>query len=150
MIFGTAPGTANVFTIPQLALPSVISIPGFPTSSVAITSIGFSQGANVQFMHTLQNLIYVYSFGERMGNVEINGVAFYKMCNQAAGDNGLIGLLNFYRVNSVSTRQFPLSITLASRGIRGFVTSIRSTFSDTQLGLLGFTVTMSSLPDLWF
>ena len=152
MIFGTAPGTASqVYTLPGLSVPAVINVPGFPTSAVAITSVGFSQQASVQFMHTLRRLVYIYSFGERMGNVEINGVAFYNMCTSPGGkNNGVVGIMQFYTNNSVSNRAFPLSITMASAGLSGFVQSIRSTFSDTQHGLLGFTISMASLPSLWF
>ena len=151
MIFGTAPGTASkVFTIPQMSVPAVINIPGFPTSAVAITAAGFSQDASVQFMTTLRRVIYVYSFGERMGTVEISGVAFYNLCSSPGGKgNGLTGVMNFYRLNSVSTRAYPLSITLSGTGVSGFVRSIRTTFTDAQHGLVGFSLLMSTLPNMW-
>lgn len=148
MIFGVAPGTASkVAVLAGLSVPVVISVPGFPTYAVAITSAGFSQDANVQFMNTLKRVIYVYAFGERMGTTEINGVAFYSVCG--SNSSGLPGLMNFYRGNSVSTRSFPLTITLAKASVSGYVRGIRTTFTDTQHGLVGFSMSMATLPNMW-
>jgi hypothetical protein len=146
-IFGTAPGTASKgFVIPGMSMPAIISIPGFPNTSVAITSIGFSQDANVQFMHSLRRIIYIYSFGERMGTVEINGVAFYRPCD---GETGLKALFNFYKNNSVSIRSTPVSFSVAGEGLSGFVRGIRSTFSDSQAGVIGYSIVMASMPEMW-
>ena len=151
MIFGTAPGTASrVFTLPGLSVPAIINVPGFPAYAVAITSAGFSQDANVQFMNTLRKVIYVYSFGERMGTTEISGVAFYNLCSAAGGKgSGLPGLMSFYSANSVSTRASPLAITLAGTSVQGFVRAIRTTFTDTQHGLVGFSLSIATLPSMW-
>jgi hypothetical protein len=147
-IFGTAIGTAGeVMTIPGSTTPALISVPGLGTGQgVAITSVGFSQDANVQFMHSLRRLIYVYSFGERMGVVEINGVSFYRPCNSGGG----IGdVLNFYRDNSVARKSDLTSVTLAGGNIRGFVRGVRSTFADADKGVIGFSLIISTMPDIW-
>ena len=152
MIFGTAPGTASkMYVIPGMSVPASIRVPGFPSDTVAITSMGFSQDANVQFMKALSSVIYVYSFGERMGTVDVNGVAFISLCNSKGTDKGggLGGLMSFYANNSVSTRSFPLTVTLAGASVTGYVRGIRTTFSDTNLGLIGFTLSMASLPAMW-
>lgn len=148
MIFGTAPGTVSkVYVIPGASVPASISVPGFPRDSLAITSVGFSQDANAQFMKALRGLIYVYSFGERVGTVDINGVAFITLCGGQR--SGLVGLMSFYAGNSISVRGFPLTISMAGVGVTGFVRAIRTTFSDTQLGIVGFTMSMASLPIMW-
>jgi len=151
MIFGTAPGTASkVYTLSGQSVPAVINVPGFPAYAVAIQSVGFSQDASVQFMTTLRRVIYVYSFGERMGTVDINGVAFYNLCSSPGGlGNGLTGIMKFYSNNSVSTKDSPLAITLAGVGVSGFVRGIRTTFTDNQHGLVGFSVSMATLPSMW-
>lgn len=149
MIFGMAPGTAALFTIPKLSIPAVINLEGFASSAVAITSLGFSQEANVQFMHTLRNLIYIYSFGERMGQIEVNGVAFYNVCNQGKS-NGITDVLRYYAANSVSRRSASLVVNMAGSSVRGYLRAVRSSFSDSQLGLVGFSLIVASLPDMWF
>ena len=152
MIFGTTPGTVGkAFAIAGASVPAIISVPGFPSGTVAITSAGLSQDANVQFMTALSKVIYIYSFGERMGTVDINGVAFVITCPTGGVTtvSGLVSLMSFYKANSVSTRAYPLTVSLGGVAVSGFVKSVRTTFSDSQLGLTGFTLSMATLPGLW-
>jgi len=151
-IFGTAPGTGSrVYTIPGASTPAVINVPGLTRSStLAITSVGFGQDANVQFMQSLRKMIYVYSFGERMGTVEISGVAFYRLCDPVViGQTGIKAILNYYKDNSVSRRSDPLTVTLGQEKISGFLRSIRSTFQDPARGVIGFTLILSTMPEMW-
>ena len=148
-IFGTAPGTvSNVLSIPGATTPAAISVPGLTGSAtLAITSVGFSSDANVQFMHTMGQMVYVYTFGERMGVVEINGVTFYRPCN---GKNaGIQNVINFYKANSVSVKPGLTSVSIGSIGVRGFLRSVRSTFSDVEKGVLGYSLVLSTLPIMW-
>ena len=147
-IFGTAPGTVGkVMTIPGQTLPAIIRVPGLSgVEGVAITSIGFNQSANVQFMHSLSNLIYVYSFGERMGSMEVNGITFYRPCS---GRCGIGNILGFYQQNSVSIKSALTSVTIADNNIRGFVQGMRSLFSDPDKGVLGFSISLATIPGLW-
>ena len=147
-IFGTAPGTvSNVLSIPGATTPATIGIAGLTGSNtLAITSVGFSSDANVQFMHTLGQLVYVYVFGERMGVVEVNGVTFYRPCG---GNNaGIQNVINFYKSNSVSVKAGLTSVSMGSVGVRGFLRSVRSTFSDAEKGVLGFSLILSTLPSM--
>lgn len=129
--------------------PALISVPGLPMSNLAITSVGFSMDANVQFMHALSSSIYVYSFGERMGVVEINGVVFYRMCGSTSSSSGILGLLNFYAYNSAGYRSYPLSVTVGGAALKGYLTGIRSTFSDSERGMTGFMLRLSTTPMLY-
>lgn len=148
-IFGTAPGTVSkVMEIPGMSLPAIIKVPGLDPTTLAITSAGFSQDANVQFMHALRQHIYVYSFGERMGSIEIHGVSFYRSCSTGV-TSGIKSLFNFYKFNSVSIRSTPLTISLGSEGVQGFLKGIRSTFDDPGQGVVGFMLVLSSMPEMW-
>ena len=144
-IFGTAPGTVGkVMSIPGATTPALISIPGLTgTRVVAVTSVGFSQDANAQFMHTLGERVYVYVFGERMGVVEVNGVTFYRPCE---GKGGIGNVIDFYKNNTVSVKATLTSVTVGDVAIRGFLRGVRSTFSDGQNGVLGFSLILSTLP----
>ena len=147
-IFATAPGTVGqVLTVSGQTLPALVSIAGLRTvSGIAITSIGFSQDANVQFMNTLAKRVYIYVFGERMGVVEINGVTFYRPCS---GPAGISALFDFYKNNTVSNKSEPTVVTLSDTTIRGFLRGIRSTFSDPEKGVIGFSLLLSTMPVMW-
>jgi hypothetical protein len=145
MIYGTSTGKAGVFSLP--GLPAVIHLEGFSSGlTSALLSVGFSQNANVQFMHSLQGVIYVYSFGERMGTIEVNGVSFIRPCS---GVMGLGQAFSYYKTNSVSRRDTPITVSVGTAHISGFVVGINSTFSDSQNGMMGFSIQIASLPIMW-
>lgn len=64
-----------------------------------ITRIGVSHAGNYQFLHTLGNSVYIYTFGDRMGQVTVHGLSFAKQCaessnvlsNLASGTGTLVG-----------------------------------------------------------
>lgn len=144
--FGTALGTVGaVGAIPGGGTPAIMHIGGVG-NSIVLTSVGFSLDANVQFMHSLRNVVYVYSFGERMGVIEINGIIFYRPCGGVTA--GMGGALGFYRANSVAAKSSPVSITIANASFRGFVRGIRSTFSDPEKGIIGVSIVVATLPGL--
>lgn len=148
-IFGVAAGTAGVITsVPRDTLPAVVSIAGFKSAHVAITGVGFGQDANAQFVHSLARKIYIYAFGERMGNIEVSGVAFYRPCG-GADASSIVSVLRYYVQNSVSVKNTPTSVSLAGANIAGFVRGIRTTFSDPSRGVIGFTIVMASMPEMW-
>ena len=149
-LFGTSIGTSGeAGYIPGHSMPAVITVPGLTTLRLAITGVGFGQDANVQFMHALGKQIYVYSFGERMGSIEISGVAFYRKCAVGGTKASIVGVMDFYRENSVSNRKTPLSVTIGGEGLTGFVKGVRTTFSDPSTGVIGFTIMMASMPEMW-
>ena len=79
-----------------------------------------AQQANFQFLHTLGSDVYVYVFGDRIGQLSLSGVAFASGCGNAvtpvsgqpfAGDHGLVGMNDWYKDNRISRRRergFPI------------------------------------------
>jgi hypothetical protein len=55
---------------------------GFHTFRSIITGFKVQLKGGVQFLHTLNDFIYVYTFGERMGQVTISGISFYQDCKK--------------------------------------------------------------------
>jgi hypothetical protein len=148
-VFGTTPGVGKeTFEIPGMALPSLIDVQGLPSSTVLITSAGFAQNANVQFMQSLSRLIYVYSFGEQMGTVQISGIALWKECSGAVG-TGIKEIMRYYQNNSVSARRSPVTITLVQERVDGFLRGVRTTFDDPTRGMTGFQLVFATMPDMW-
>ena len=82
VIIGTAPGSVAVINGPQT--PLTVTIDGFtPTSTRAIiTNFSITQRGGAQFLQTLEDFIYVYVFGDMMGNAQISGMFFAGACGQ--------------------------------------------------------------------
>jgi hypothetical protein len=133
----------------------LISVQGFVPFYAAVTSVGFSQDAGVQFLQSLARVVHVYSFGERMGRIMIHGVAFMRPCAQSKNPFGVLStgineVFRFYRENSVTNRNRPIGITLGQGNtLQGFLISVQSSFQAPEEGRIGFVMTFASLPDLW-
>lgn len=132
------------------AVPALVSIDGlFTDDTVLLTSVGFNQSAGVQFMQTLSRVIYVYAFGERMGAVQVSGAALWNPCRASIG-SGLATVLRYYKRNSVSVRERPLDVNIGTRqAISGYLRNVTTTFSNPEQGIIGFTLTLSTMPDMW-
>ena len=51
-----------------------------------VTGFALEVGGNYQFLHTLNDLVYFYSFGDRVGELNITGMAFIRRsCNTGFG-----------------------------------------------------------------
>ena len=144
-VFASNEGT--VVRIPGNGFPAIVSVPNFTDQNdrVLVSSMGFSQGANVQFMHTLRDVIYVYSFGEKMGQIRINGMLFFRDC-AGRGRQSVPFLLQYYRNNSVSRNQTPIRVSLAGSTLNGFLDGVNFGGFNQQFGFASFRLDFSSLP----
>lgn len=162
VLFGNKPGTGAGYVVAfddTGVMPALIQLPQVDNSSfgeiwkstVIITSAGLSQQANVQYMHTLKEHLYVYSFGQRMGAFELNGVMLWNTCDYGAKP-GLWAVMKFYKTYNVGRQMTPVTIILGSAGsviVFGFLDNMTTTYSDPDQGLLGFRMHFSTLPTLW-
>jgi hypothetical protein len=121
--------------------------------TVLVTAIGFSQAVNVQFTPALNKLVYLYSFGDRMGDAVISGFLFDKECpgvNGESSSNRLVGLKKiseFYAANR-AINNTKISVNIGSVTIRGFLIDFRADTSEPQLNSMRFTMTLAILPGL--
>lgn len=78
--------------------------------TVPITGFALEQNGNYQFLHTLNEFIYVYSFGDRIGELVLSGIGFVQTCASAESAK-LSNILQFYKENKLSENG-KLSVTL--------------------------------------
>ena len=132
-------GQANLFFFNQPASQGTTFVPG-----VIITKLNFGQRTNTQFQQSLENVIYVYSFGDAMGDLQISGIAFPRL---GTGDkNGIQELLKFYKDNRVSRTVSHMQVTFANEVIRGFLVGLSITTLDASSGAHNFTLFLKTLP----
>ena len=162
VLFGTKPGTGAGYMVTfddAGVMPALIQLPQVENSSfgdawkstVILTSAGLGQQANVQYMHTLKEHIYVYSFGQRMGALELNGIMLWNSCNTNT-QSGLWAVMKFYKAFNVGQQLTPVTVILgatSSVNVSGFLDNMSTTYSDPDKGLIGFRMHFSTLPELW-
>lgn len=100
-----------------------------------ITGYALDLGTNHQFLHSLDNFIYLYAFGDRIGELTLTGIAFTGSCISDTAGNPLIdqtsqcNLLSYYADNRVSSSKGPtavkISLSQCENILIGFLTGMR-------------------------
>jgi len=163
--------TGRVFAVPDrvaagsLQLANVDSISGnaagppnpstsgrvtYQYHNTIITGLGVSAAGNFQFLHTIGNDVYVYVFGDRMGQVMLSGLSFAQQCNngQPQADHGFELLLRWYQANRIAARKAPVRVNIGrSTNFDGFVTGLTGDVQDSLHRTIQFQMSISLLPD---
>lgn len=120
---------------------SVSGASGDLIDSAIVTNMSLELSGNYQFLHTLNDFIYAYSFGDRIGSLNIGGVGFAKPCNGAKGS--LLKAYEWYKANRISRATQIMTIVLrdsASSGtFLGFLTGMKldASSGDDAIGAVG-------------
>ena len=134
------------FDSPQLTFDSELSI---------INSIGIAEATNHQFMHSLGADIYVYTFGDRMGQLQIGGLSFAKECGErgqvlAGIEHGLGRIRRFYANAKLSTRPDPVQIVIGNSPdvVEGFITGFSARVADVASRLVSWQLEIALIPEI--
>ena len=94
-----------------------------------VTGMSLNLAANYQFMHSLDDFIYVYAFGERIGDLSFNGIGFVNACGDGADRMNIMRLYEYYNTNVSTGVVRPIDITITSStksaNLRGVLTAVR-------------------------
>lgn len=115
-----------------------------------VTRLMFSQAVNVQFLHTLGSSVYIYVFGDRVGNLSISGLGFQNPCvggGECSDMTGVEGMYKWYRKNRVAARKKPIEMTIGSEPLEGFVLDFQTDVIDAAAGLAQWNIQMATLPE---
>lgn len=111
-----------------------------------ITRVTVGMQVNIQFLHSMGAQVYVYVFGDRMGQISLSGLSFVCECPTGV-DLGGEKMLMWYKKNRASRRKQPVRITIGRIPIDGFVTAFTEDVVDPSLNLVQWGVTIQALPD---
>jgi len=125
-------------------IPGKILLTGFEPTAAIITSPSVTQRTNTQFQTSLKESVYVYSFGDQMGAVEIAGVAFAGKCE--GEESGMEEVFEYYRDNRASQKKEPIEVTFGKESLSGFLTASQMSSRDPDLLTLDFRFTINTLP----
>lgn len=121
-----------------------------PLESI-ITRVGVSAAGNFQFLHTIGNDVYVYVFGDRMGDITLHGLSFAGgTCGESgrAGRHGFEELFKWYTANRIAVQKVPAKVTIGrDTTFTGFLIGITGDASDSKSRTIQFQLTISLLPD---
>lgn len=140
-VFETKPGFVAAVPDPfDKPIPLAIDgWTGYQGMRSIITQLGVQRQGNFQVVHSLEDLIYVYVFGDRVGQMRLAGLCFSEACALApdrrapAGggsqpsNNGAIGiesLLGYYDEYSIAKRDEPVNVQLGTTDKGRFKTAV--------------------------
>lgn len=136
-------------------VPGIISVTNSDNSkleqlqAVIITSIGIGQAVNIQFMPSLDQVLYIYAFGDRPGNVSISGIAFDRTCQaKESPGTGILNVLDYYDTSraSVESKIMTVSIGDGKRTLQGFLVKMDSNLADPSIRSFSFTYEIVMVP----
>lgn len=111
-----------------------------------ITQAALVEEGNFQFLHTLAETIYVYVFGDRIGELRVSGIAFSKLCG-ADDETGIEQVIRNYRQNKLSTRGGPVIVAYGtSTPFRAFLTGMTTDISDPEQMLTQWSFRFNTFP----
>lgn len=99
-----------------------------PTSGFALELNG-----NYQFLHTVNDFIYVYAFGDRVGELTVSGFGFVKPC-PGADSAKICNVYDFYQKNRIKENG-KMSVTIgdcSNSTFWAFLTGMRLELQDPQ------------------
>jgi hypothetical protein len=150
-LFNNRPGVVVAINAGGLDNPFRITIDGFPAAGIQagliVTELAVQRHSNFQFLHTLRDLVYVYSFGERIGQIRASGMAFAQACY--GGSQGLASVLAYYEGYRLEAQPDPISIVIGTTGygrFRGFLTELNADVSRPEAMLAQFGLQFHTLP----
>ena len=157
VIFNNAPGRGMAVPSTVTAIPFRLNIDGFHSAasgggttsstqfSAVTTGVRVAFGSNHQFLTTVRNFIYVYVFGDHMGEFSINGITFTGGCN-SGGIDGLSGVLSYYRQKNLAATGKPVSVQLGAGSFRAFLTGVEATMDDPAQSIGKFKMQFNMVP----
>lgn len=125
-------------------IPGTLSVDGFDGKTAIIVAPMVNQMVNIQFQTSLREAVYAYVFGDRMGAVNLQGLAFAQSCD--GGDSGLKELFDYYNDYRASQRTEVVTVTIADEAFSGFLTAMTLTPKSPEHMISAFTLQIHNLP----
>ena len=150
--FDSFPIVVNIPKVPEVSGPrftektkSGKGTTPYNLHNVIITSVGTSQGANFQFMQTLQDNVYVYVFGDKLGELRVSGIVFAGKCKGSDGsdESGFSKVLQYYTANKISNDEkpgVPMQLEIGSTKLSAFLVNVQTSVDRPVEGLGQFTL----------
>lgn len=118
-----------------------------------VTGVSLEVSGNYQFLHTVNDFVYFYAFGDRVGLLTVTGVGFIKTCDGAKEGAKIFSIYDYYNKNKTAARGGKaLNVVLTPPSgtpvtLHGFLTGVKVDFNQSEMGPIGYwTMRMEVLP----
>lgn len=119
----------------------------FSTHRSIITRLTVAHQCNFQFLHTIGNEIYVYVFGDRIGQLTLSGLSFAAGCaNLEEQDHGFEKVIRWYEETRVAARRDPVTVLVGRTGMSCFLTGLTGDVVDPNSRIMQWTANFTVLP----
>ena len=147
-VFASNP-IGNVVVLPtnQTATFSLIDT-DIPTTKSTVMGWSMGETVNAQFTHTMGDDIYMNVFGNRVGQLTIQGISFNTL-NCDPSQHGIVEIINYYRANRISSNSQPITITIGGRGgitIKGALTAATYNSNAPENWMVQYSITIATVP----
>lgn len=130
---------------------------------IIVTGYNYNQQTNQQIVQSLGEQFFLYTFGDRMGSITINGYVFNGICNNSTPSTtfevstkktGIVQILEFYGKNKVnkinpSTGSFPIIRTkIDGQEIDGVLVGCTVNVNDPTTYLGSFSMSLITIPSV--
>lgn len=148
-IFSMRTGQVGRVTLPaNNVVPFTIDFEDARNGAFIVTSVGIRMDVNAQFLHTLDDAIYIYVFGDRVGDLVISGLAFIESCQGKDTKSGVAAAVEYYANNRASspTRTTPVLAKLGPITIQAYLLGANLELLRPDTGAVQFTFNFKLLP----
>jgi len=147
-IFASGPGQVTAITDAGIPITTRIGLDGWTGAEnmkAIITGLSVAAAGNQQFFQSLRNFIYIYSFGERIGELMVTGATFSGSCNFA--ESGFERVLGYYNQARFSRAGVPVSVAIGTTvRFPGFLTGGNFNLGDPISGIGQFALKFNVAP----
>jgi hypothetical protein len=148
------PSEGGITVLPKSgSLPGSIKLVGSSLSSkVIFTGFGYAQSGHAQFQPSLRNALYVTSFGDKPGQIELSGMAFSydatRNCNapNRVSGSGAEELLDYYRDKRLAAKGEAVEVKVGAKPVRGFLMACRVENRDAKTMAYQFSLSLLTVP----
>lgn len=148
-IFLNKRGVVSAFDT-GLGTPVGMFVPGwggFYGFKSIITEFTVREQGGVQFMHTLQDMIYIYVFGDRISQMNIRGLSFWDICSGETY-HGLEYVQGFYLQNRVSQLATPVQVIFGGgTAFSGFLVGLSISLNNPENYIGQFDLDFKVIPE---
>lgn len=123
------------------------------TNEFVLQGVTLEMSGNYQFLHTVNDFVYFYSFGDRVGMLTVNGIGFLKTCDGAKEGAKIFQVYKYYNENKAVERGGKaLKIVLTAPSgdpirLHGFLTGMKLDVNQSDTGPIGYwTLRFEVLP----
>jgi hypothetical protein len=123
------------------------------TNEYVLTGTSLELSGNYQFLHTVNDFVYFYAFGDRVGLLTLMGVGFLKTCPGAKDGAKIFSIYDYYNRNKSAAKEGKaLEVILVPPDgkpieLHGFLTGVKIDLNQSDTGPVGYwTLRMEVLP----